>query len=89
MPEPLNSMALVLIGAALGAWAAGAWCGCLRQARWRRQWLGIAERTSKPWTEDHGPQTTDPDPVRRGFFVLDWHFRRHAERDRRLREVAR
>jgi len=36
IPEPFNSLALVVLGSVLGALASGMWCGCLPRWRWRR-----------------------------------------------------
>lgn len=103
LPEPWDSVAKVLVGALLCAWAAGSWCGCLGRWRWRKQWRAIMERQERdlePVASRYGTGTTgqpvgDDREVSRtsrsatGFFLLDWRARRHAERERRLREVAR
>lgn len=51
MPEPWNSLLLVLAGATFGAVAAGCWCGCLPRLRWRRQWRSLAEKQGRDFTE--------------------------------------
>lgn len=51
LPEPWNSVALVVAGAVLGALASGLWCGCLGRIRWRRQWRVLAERNGRPFAE--------------------------------------
>lgn len=51
LPEPWNSLALVLLGSVLGAWAFGAWCGCLCRLRWRRSWRAIEARQGRDFCE--------------------------------------
>jgi len=77
--EPWNSMALVVLGAALGAWAFGCWCGCLVRLRWRRQWRALAERTGRDFCE--GGHTAR--------FIAQQVARRNAERAQMLKEAGR
>ena len=51
LPEPCNSMALVLLGALAGAWLFGSACGCVGRWRWRR-WVGRWQaRQDRPFCE--------------------------------------
>lgn len=51
IPEPWNSMVLVVAGAVFGGLAAGLWCGCLPRLRWRRSWRALAERQGRDFCE--------------------------------------
>jgi hypothetical protein len=81
LPEPWNSMALVLIGSALGAWAFGAWCGCLCRLRWRRQWRALSERQGRDFSEMPSGHTAR--------FIAQQVAQRNAERAEQLKEAGR
>lgn len=51
LPEPFNSLALVLLGALAGAWAFGCSCGCLGRWQRRRRWRALANRQSAEFSE--------------------------------------
>jgi len=51
MPEPFNSLALVLLGALAGAWAFGCSCGCLGRWQRRRHWRALAGRQAAEFSE--------------------------------------
>lgn len=47
IPEPFNSIALLVVGALFGGIAWGWWCGCLPRLRWRRRWHKLCERQGR------------------------------------------
>ena len=51
LPEPFNSLALVLLGALAGAWAFGCSCGCLGRWQRRRHWRALAGRQAAEFSE--------------------------------------
>jgi hypothetical protein len=79
MCEPWNSLALVLVGSVLGAWAFGAWCGCVCRLRWKRSWRGLAQRNGRAFYE--GGHTAR--------FLAEAAHRRSEEKAARLKEVAK
>ena len=57
LPEPWDSVAKVLVGALLGAWAAGSWCGCLGRWRWRAGWRRLAARNGEAFSDGPASHT--------------------------------
>jgi uncharacterized membrane protein YccC len=83
MSEPANSIALVLIGALLGAWFAGCWCGCLPRWRWRRSWRQMVERNGGVFEE---AETCRRDHTTR--FIMAEVAKRNAERAAQIKEAG-
>ena len=81
IPEPFNSMALVLIGALFGGLAWGWWCGCLPRLRWRRRWHALAERNGRAFCDAPSGDTAR--------FLAMREEQRTAERAARLKEAAK
>lgn len=79
LPEPWNSIVLVVLGSALGAWAFGAWCGCLGRWRWRRSWRAITERQGRDFCEAGHPAR----------FLAESAKRQAEAKAARLKEAAR
>ena len=83
IPEPFNSILLVVLGALLGAVAAGSWCGCLPRWRWRRSWRRLVERNGGEWCE------AQPACGHTARFLAESARRRTESRAVRLKEVAK
>lgn len=88
IPEPFNSMALVMVGALFGGLAWGWWCGCLPRLRWRRRWHALAERNGQVFYEFPAE-----DAARLNAHLADFLSRceekRQADRAAKLKEAAK
>lgn len=81
LPEPWNSMVLVVVGALFGGLAWGWWCGCLPRLRWRRQWRALADRNARDFSETPSGHTAR--------FIAQQVAKRNAERAEQLKEAGR